>query len=163
MASIPWFPIYASDLLIDDDLFNLDPKAEGLLLRMWCLCWVDGYAPSDPDLLSLKVRRIRPYVQMYLPMVLHFFQKDENGNLHSRRIEEERAKAMAKSEKCKKAINLRWERKRSQHTDEHTDVYTDGDTESILSPSPSPNALPRKEPQSMNGNGRDWTADLEGR
>lgn len=126
MATIPYFPVFAADLLIDDDLFNLDPKTEGLLLRMWCLCWVDGYAPSDPELLSLKVRRKLGYVRNSLPQVLPFFVEDERGNLISKRIEAERAKAAGKSEKCRDAINARWaKRNKVGNTSVSSDVSTE--------------------------------------
>jgi uncharacterized protein YdaU (DUF1376 family) len=139
VASIPWFPLFAADLLMDDDLFKMDPKAEGLLVRMWCLCWVDGYAPKDTEALSLKVRRPISYVRKYLPEVIQFFQVDEQGNLWSQRLEVERAKAADKSEKCKAAINFRWEkRKKVCNTKEQTPVHTDVSTDGIPSPSPSP-------------------------
>jgi uncharacterized protein YdaU (DUF1376 family) len=133
MGAIPYFPIFASDLLMDDELFKLEPKAEGLLLRMWCLCWVDGYAPKDADSLSLKVRRPVSYVRKYLPNVLPFFKVDTDGNLYSKRIEAEREKAAGKSEKCRDAVNARWNKRKGINTDEHTDVSSNESTEPIPS------------------------------
>ena len=152
MAQIPWFPLFAADLLMDDDLFNLDPKAEGLLVRMWCLCWVDGYAPKGPEALSLKVRRPVSYVRKYLPEVVRFFHEDTNGNLWSQRLEAERQKAADKSQKCRAAITTRWEKKRKGeqsieqtpvHTDEHTDVSTDAIPSQSQSPSPTTPPAPK--------------------
>ena len=161
MAQIPWFPLFAADLLMDDDLFNLDPKAEGLLVRMWCLCWVDGYAPKGVEALSLKVRRPVSYVRKYLPEVVRFFHEDAKGNLWSQRLEAERQKAADKSQKCRAAITTRWEKKRKGeqpteqtpvHTDEHTNVSTDAIPSQ--SPSPSPKEPPPTPSPAAQGPGK---------
>lgn len=113
----PWFKFYATDYIMDDDLLVLPPEAEGLLVRIWCLCWRDGSAPADPELLALATRLRARYVRKHLPSVLPFFRVESDA-LFSARMERERSENEARNEiattLARNAANVRWERERRE-------------------------------------------------
>lgn len=61
----PWFKAYAADYLLDSKIDAIPPEAEGLIWRIWCVCHLDGFCPSDPGELARKIRRPVEYVLKY--------------------------------------------------------------------------------------------------
>ena len=57
MPNLPWFKFFPSDYLLDPDVDAIPSEAEGLLIRMWCLCHLEGSCPADPEELARKTRR----------------------------------------------------------------------------------------------------------
>ena len=58
MPNLPWFKFFPSDYLLDPDVDAIPSEAEGLLIRMWCLCHLEGSCPADPE--SLRGRLAAP-------------------------------------------------------------------------------------------------------
>src|SRR5579884_1483539 len=113
MTLLPWFKLFARDYLLDDRFFQLSPAAEGLLMRMLCLCWTDGYCPSDVATLAMKIRRRKTDVQRHLPALLTLFQKTEDGRLVYEELEQQRRRCVEISAVRRGAANAKWEYQRS--------------------------------------------------
>ena len=52
----PWFKFWATDFLTDPDVDELSLEAQGLLLRMWCVCSQRGNIPEDPEEIARLTR-----------------------------------------------------------------------------------------------------------
>jgi hypothetical protein len=48
----PAFQLFASDLIADKRYRKATPAQRGLLLTLWCECWVNSTIPADPDELA---------------------------------------------------------------------------------------------------------------
>ena|ERR1700757_3993426 len=62
MPDMPWFKLYASDYLVDARIDAMSREAEALLIRMWCICHIEGSCPNDPGELARKTRCDLQYV-----------------------------------------------------------------------------------------------------
>jgi uncharacterized protein YdaU (DUF1376 family) len=106
MASeLPWFKFFASDYLLDPKVDAIPREAEGLLVRMWCLCHREGSCPVDPETIARKTLCTLQYVLRYKPICDRFFQL-RDGKLYSRRMEEEKRK----SETARNNANRRYQK-----------------------------------------------------
>jgi hypothetical protein len=92
MANQPWFKLFAGDYLLDDDVQELTPEAEALLIRMWCICHRAGSCPTEAIALALKIGRPVEYVARCLPEVNPFFE-ERDGRLFSPRMEREKERS----------------------------------------------------------------------
>ena len=92
MAKEPWFKLWASDYLCDSDVQKLPLEAQGLLLRMWCACHIDGCIPSDPEELAVLIRCKLQSVLLSYPLCKQFFEL-RGGMLYSPRMEREKEKS----------------------------------------------------------------------
>lgn len=106
MAEQPWFKLYAADYLLDRDVDAMPREAEALLLRMWCICHLDGSCPADPETLARKTLCSLQYVLQCKPHCEPFFDL-QDGKLYSRRMQEEKQR----SEIARKNANERWKSK----------------------------------------------------
>lgn len=88
----PWFKLYAADTLIDSKLDEIPLEAHGLILKMWCLCHLEGHCPSDPVELARKLRCAVSYVSQYKSLCESLFES-RNGWLISKRMEKERKRS----------------------------------------------------------------------
>ena len=91
-----WFKMFSSDYLTDGRLDDMPRESEGLLIRMWCVCNIEGSCPADPEALARKTRCTLAYV---LHSVLHcakFFDL-RDGRYYSARMEREKLLSMARS------------------------------------------------------------------
>src|SRR5512133_508129 len=88
MSRTPWFKLFASDYLVDDRVDEMSREAEGLLLRMWCICHLEGSCPDDPEELARKTRCKLQYVLQCKPQCQSLFEL-RDGRLFSRRMEAE--------------------------------------------------------------------------
>lgn len=93
----PWFKFYASDFLLDSRVDSLPIEAQGILIRLWCLCWRDGEIPNDSATLSRRAMVDPKAMRRHWKALSSFFE-DSNGNLISPRMERERSESRAKSE-----------------------------------------------------------------
>jgi uncharacterized protein YdaU (DUF1376 family) len=92
MSRTPWFKFWAADYLCDSDVQKLPLEAQGMLLRMWCACHIDGSLPSDPEELAVLIRcKLKSVLQSY-PLCQQFFEL-RDGRLYSPRMEREKAKS----------------------------------------------------------------------
>jgi uncharacterized protein YdaU (DUF1376 family) len=85
-----WFKFWAKDFLTDHDVDALEDGAAVVLVRVWCLCCIDGSAPSEPgDLARRIMRRYDRDFQRQFEAVKPFFELRE-GRLYSKRMEREK-------------------------------------------------------------------------
>lgn len=97
----PWFKLYAQDTLMDSKLDGIPLEAHGLILKMWCLCHIEGRCPADPVELARKLRCPLPYVSQYQSLCESLFER-HNGSLVSKRMERERRLSEINSNNAKK-------------------------------------------------------------
>lgn len=88
---MPWFKLYGSEYLSDAKVQRLSLAGQGMLLRLWCYCSMDGTIPADTEELSdlLNLRTKKELAE--LPRVLRLFQAkgDDDTVLISQRLLEE--------------------------------------------------------------------------
>jgi len=99
-------------------------------MRMLCLCWTDGYCPSDVATLAMKIRRRKTDVQRHLPALLTLFQKTEDGRLVYEELEQQRRRCVEISAVRRGAANAKWEYQRSsalplQSSDANASAHAD--------------------------------------
>src|SRR4029077_3647609 len=92
MPDMPWFKLYASDYLVDAGIDSMPREAEALLVRMWCICHIEGSCPNDPGELARKTRCDLQYVLQCKPHCDPLFDL-RNGKLYSKRMEAERKRS----------------------------------------------------------------------
>jgi len=107
MPDMPWFKLYASDYLVDAGIDSMPREAEALLIRMWCICHIEGSCPNDPGELARKIRCDLHYVLQYKPHCDPLFDL-RDGKLYSKRMEAEKKRSkqnsLNASERYKKKI-----------------------------------------------------------
>jgi len=103
----PWFKFFAGDYLIDPDVDALPLEAQAVLIRMWCVVWIEGELPIDPVQIARKCRVDVLHVHMHLQKLMQFFSKTEFGGLVSLRMEKERSKSGQLSAVRSKAAKLK--------------------------------------------------------
>jgi len=101
MANQPWFKLYATDYLLDSRVDSLPLEAQAVLVRMWCLCNIDGCCPSEIEEIARKARLSVQVVAGYVEQLLPFFDV-RNGRLYSLRMEEEKRKSEAAQQGARK-------------------------------------------------------------
>jgi len=106
MPSAPWFKFFAADYLLDPDVDAIPSEAEGLLIRMWCLCHLEGSCPADPQELARKTRRTLQCVLQCKQHCEPFFDLQE-GRFYSRRMEEEKQRSNQARENASKRYEQR--------------------------------------------------------
>lgn len=102
MANDPWFKLWASDYLTDSNVDKIPPEGRDLLLRMWCVCNLEGSAPAEVEELARVTRLKISYVSKWLSYLLNqqpgcslnrpLFDL-RNGRLYSPRMEREKEKS----------------------------------------------------------------------
>lgn len=104
-----WFPLYVADYLADTA--HLSTAEHGAYLLLLMHQWRQGCVPADEKQLSRITRQALPEWRRMSETVLAFFENTPAG-LVQQRLERERARAdefaSRRSEKARKAANLRW-------------------------------------------------------
>jgi len=117
----PWFKFWARDFLTDPDVDNTPDSAMILVVKMWCICCIEGSCPAEPEEISRKTRvplhRVSNYVSYYQP----YFQ-ERGGRLFSKRMEREKAK----SELARRNVQKRYSKGTSAESP--TDGSSNGST-----------------------------------
>jgi hypothetical protein len=108
----PWFKFFAQDYLCDPGVDEIPPEAQGLLVRIWCVCHIEGSCPLDPEEIARKTRLKLSYVSQHLSRCLPLFEV-RDGRLYSRRMEKEKEKSAAAS----KSAKVRWGRDANRNAD----------------------------------------------
>ena len=88
---------------MDSKLDEIPLEAHGLILKMWCLCHIEGHCPADPVELARKLRCPVSYVSQYQSLCESLFER-RNGSLISRRMERERRLSEINSNNAKKRV-----------------------------------------------------------
>ena len=117
----PWFKFWARDFLTDPDVDNTPDSAMLLVIKMWCICCIEGSCPVAPEEISRKTRVPLHRVSNYVPYYQPYFQ-ERGGRLFSRRMEREKAK----SELARRNVQKRYSKGTS--TESPTDSSSNGST-----------------------------------
>ena len=104
MADLPWFKLFASDFLLDGKVDDLPLEAQAILVKMWCLCHIEGSSPAQPEEIARKTRIAVEKVAEHFEKLRAFFEI-RCGRLYSHRMEAERQK----SEAARESANRRWQ------------------------------------------------------
>ena len=106
MATYPWFPFYAEDFLGDTRILKLTDVQQAVLVRLWCVSWIERGLENDLDVLCRQVRATPADVNLLLRT---FYELDEaSGRWLSERQEEKRAEAEARTTHAQTAARARW-------------------------------------------------------
>lgn len=100
MSDRPWFKAFAADILTDEKLDSLPPEALGLILKMWCVCHIEGKCPTDPKELARKTRLSLDYVLQYKSQCESLFESHD-GVYVSARMEREKKRSVINSDNAK--------------------------------------------------------------
>jgi uncharacterized protein YdaU (DUF1376 family) len=92
MGENPWFKFWARDFLTDPDVDNTPDSAMLLVIKMWCVCCIEGSCPADPEEIARKTRVPLHRVSHCYPHCQPYFE-ERDGRLYSRRMEKEKAKS----------------------------------------------------------------------
>ena len=71
-----WFKFYAQDFLRDSKVMLLDDASIGVLVKLWCLCCMDGGFPSGPKALGKLLSKRPDHAHQALIKVSSFFVDD---------------------------------------------------------------------------------------
>lgn len=99
----PWFKFWANDYLMDEKVDAITLEAQGLLVRMWCVCSQRGTLPDDIDEIARLTRCKLQVVQQCFSQCKVFFEL-RDGLLYSHRMEVEKEK----SERSRKNVQKRY-------------------------------------------------------
>lgn len=89
----PWFKFWAADYIMDSRIDELPLEAQGLLVRMWCVCSQRGNnIPQEPGEIARLTRcKLQDVLKCHLQCKRFF--KSRNKLLYSERMELEKAKS----------------------------------------------------------------------
>ncbi len=88
MSGPTWFKFFGSEYLLDAKVDALPLEAQGILVRLWCLCSRDGAIIDDPKTLARRAGVDLSDMKKHWPQVRAFFEIKPDG-LHSTRMENE--------------------------------------------------------------------------
>jgi len=114
ICPMPWFPIYAAELLSDEDFAAWTPAARGCWFILSARCWKDGSIPADlPTLARLCGEDPTLMLEHWMSIGCKFPPAaSDPTRLISTRIENERDLAIERAEKLKqrgeKGAAARW-------------------------------------------------------
>ncbi|MBS1729836.1 MAG: DUF1376 domain-containing protein [Bacteroidetes bacterium] len=83
----PWFKLYPADYLLDAKVDALPLEAQGILIRLWCLCARDGSIPRDVAVLARRSGVAVSVLRKHWPILLAFFEERGEESLVSPRLE----------------------------------------------------------------------------
>ena len=101
MPNAPWFKLYGSDYLLDPDVDSMPREAEALLIRMWCICHIEGSCPADAEELARKTRCSLQYVLQCKRHCEPLFELQDE-RFYSHRMEAEKQRSKQASENANK-------------------------------------------------------------
>jgi hypothetical protein len=103
MSDQPWFKFWSTDYLCDPDVDKLPLDAQGLLVRMWCVCNLQGFIPDDIEEIARLTRSRLQSCSLSYPLCKQFFLL-RGGQLFSRRMEAEKEKSRIARENARKRV-----------------------------------------------------------
>ena len=91
--ALPFFPLYASDFLNDEDVALVPNDAVGIYIKLLCRQWIEGSLPNCTGALSrLSGEDEDSFVYLW-ELLSHKFPEGEDGRLRNPRLAAERDKA----------------------------------------------------------------------
>lgn len=127
MAKELWFKFWSADYLTDSRVDSIPREAEGLLIRMWCVCNTRGFIPADPKEIARLTCCDSQYVSQCVSHCVSFFE-ERDGNLYSHRMEREKAK----SDSARKSAEARYSKNETK--DKKGVIGTQCETQCVSSP-----------------------------
>jgi len=71
-----WFKFWASNFITDGDIDALTDSASVLLIKMRCVCCIEGFCPASAPEIARKTRTAEATVYVALPSLLKFFERE---------------------------------------------------------------------------------------
>jgi uncharacterized protein YdaU (DUF1376 family) len=110
---LPFFIIYAEELLSDEDFMLWTATERGIWITLIARCWREGSIPSDQKTLAGWCNMdTKDFTKHFVNVSMKFSVVLNDTRMVSPRLEEERAKALARVEKLSKrgkaASSKRW-------------------------------------------------------
>ena len=99
-----WFKFWARDFLTDPEVDNTPDAAMLLVIKMWCVCCLEGSCPADPEEISRKTRVPLHRVLQCHPHCHPYFE-ERDGRLYSKRMEREKVKSALARQNAQKRYN----------------------------------------------------------
>jgi uncharacterized protein YdaU (DUF1376 family) len=170
-----WMPLYIGDSLADT--MSLEAREHGAYLLLIMHYWRNGPLPSDDRSLAGIARVDRKtWIGDTGPIVRQFFN-EQDGKLHHKRIDKERAEAQTIADVKRAAAKARWSKGKEATVngsggggppdacaDPHADAYASQVDARCSSPLPSPSQIQRKKesfPSERCLKNSAYTADFE--
>lgn len=117
MSSEPaWFRFYPAEYLLDSKVDSLSLEAQGILVRLWCVCARDGFLPSDLEEIARKA--LVPLDRLVINKRLlgdYFSRTEEDGEVRyfstrlSKELKDYKRKQKAQSLAAQATNAKRWE------------------------------------------------------
>tara|TARA_R100000808_G_scaffold21732_1_gene46998 strand:+ start:1359 stop:2417 length:1059 start_codon:yes stop_codon:yes gene_type:complete len=135
MANLPFFPLYASDFLNDEDVALVPNDAVGIYIKLLCRQWIEGSLPSCTGSLSrLSGEDEDSFVYLW-ELLSHKFPEGEDGRLRNPRLAAERDKAESIHSRKSQGGKTRKAQRKQDSTVEST---VDSTVDSIVQSSKTP-------------------------
>jgi uncharacterized protein YdaU (DUF1376 family) len=99
----PWFKFWAREFLGDQDVANTPDSAMLLIVKMWCVCCLEGSCPADEAEIARLTRTLPHRVSHCVSHFDTYFERI-GDRLYSRRMERDRER----SELARKSAEVRW-------------------------------------------------------
>jgi len=102
-----YFKFFAREFLTDGEIRLLPLEAQAILVRLWCICCLDGFVPVDLEEMSIAIGVRISRLEVHLPALMQFFELQGNSRLVSLRMERERAARLRTSAGASKAAKAK--------------------------------------------------------
>lgn len=114
MTAPPWFPFYARDWLVNEEVGTMTLEEEGAYVRLLATQWEYGSIPNDERRLCALLKRCDPRrFRRLWPVLAPHFAPISDGRLANPRLAQERERyeqaAGARREMASRAARKRWE------------------------------------------------------
>jgi len=93
MAQDFYFKFFAREFLTSKEVRVLSLEDQAILIRLWCVCCLEGVLPEDLEELSMASGVKQVFLQKFEHLFEQFFKRDETGHRFSPRMEREREKS----------------------------------------------------------------------
>lgn len=94
MAQDFFFKLFAREFLLSREIRELSLQDQAILLRLWCVCCLEGSLPTDLEELSMlsgvKQSFLRSFERSLAKPFERFFRRTQDGRFFSPRMERER-------------------------------------------------------------------------
>lgn len=111
MKALPYYKMYPADAETDERFKSMSDTEKGFYWRCLNHCWINGSLPADPSERAKALGNPQSYADRMWERVGRCFSPMQGGSrVINPRQEEERSKAICKSEKATESIRKRYER-----------------------------------------------------
>jgi uncharacterized protein YdaU (DUF1376 family) len=125
MPALHYFRWFPKDADTDENYSSMSDTELGFYHRCLNRSWLNNGLPEDPSELARMMRVTPKYLQKVWERVGRCFET-RDGRLVNRRQEEERTKAISRSDSATEAVRSRYERTNERSTNETLRAYGSG-------------------------------------